>query len=202
MRKKSLLIASITVPCVKTESSNGFANLLSECASPDVRFSSSRRIPTSGASFTTSSKTTPISPPGARPIRRGSNKSPSSNASRRKNPHLKPGAIDVAGPAPPLEFSAKSRGFLRLARLHFRTPAKFFEQRIRFAFDGVGDDFTEHRRELKSMAAVAGRDGQSGTLRLGSDPKISIMGIAIETDAREYNWGIRQRRKGVGQKMA
>src|SRR5207248_7115317 len=44
--------------------------------------------------------------------------------------------------------------------------------------------------------------GQSGTLRIGSDPKISIMSIAIETDAREYNWGIRQRGKRVGQKMA
>src|SRR4029077_18834251 len=53
-----------------------------------------------------------------------------------------------------------------------------------------------------SMAAVAGRDGQSGTLRIGSDPKISIMSIAIETDAREYNWGIRQRGKRAGQKMA
>src|SRR4029077_12441278 len=52
------------------------------------------------------------------------------------------------------------------------------------------------------MAAVAGRNGQSGTLRIGSDPKISIMSIAIETDAREYNWGIRQRGKRVGQKMA
>src|SRR6476659_2568451 len=28
------------------------------------------------------------------------------------------------------------------------------------------------------------------------------MSIAIETDAREYNWGIRQRWKRVGQKMA
>src|SRR6059058_5655467 len=143
-----------------------------------------------------------MSPPGARPIRRGSNKSPSSNASRRKNPHLKPGAIDIAGPAPPLQFSAKSRGFFCLSRLHFRTPAKFSRQWIRFAFDCVGDDSTQHRRELKSMAAVAGRDGQSGTLRIGSDPKISIMSIAIETDAREYNWGIRQRGKRVGQKMA
>src|SRR5438552_5267733 len=106
------------------------------------------------------------------------------------------------GRRPPLQVSAKSRGFLCLARFHFRTPAKFFQQRIRFAFDCVGDDFTQHRRELKSMAAVAGRNGQSGTLRIASDPKNSIMGIAIETDAREYNWGIRQRRKGVGQKMA
>ena len=28
------------------------------------------------------------------------------------------------------------------------------------------------------------------------------MGIAIETDARGYDWGIRQRRKRVGQKLA
>ena len=52
------------------------------------------------------------------------------------------------------------------------------------------------------MAAVAGRDEQSGTFRIGSDPKISIMSIAIETNAREYNWGIRERGKRVGQKMA
>src|SRR5207302_11131264 len=86
--------------------------------------------------------------------------------------------------------------------VYLRTPAKFSQQRIRFGFDCVGDDLTQHGRELKSMAAVAGRDGQSGTLRIGSDPKISIMGVAIETDAREYNWGIRQRRKRVGQKFA
>src|SRR2546429_894686 len=91
--------------------------------------------------------------------------------------------------------------FFRLPRFPSGPRANFPRQWIRFAFDCVGDDSTQHRRELKSMAAVAGRDGQSGTLRIGSDPKISIMSIAIETDAREYNWGIRQRRKGVGQKM-
>src|SRR6476646_8621820 len=111
-------------------------------------------------------------------------------------------ACNPSGHRPPLQLPAKSRGFFRLVRLHFRTPAKFSQQWIRFAFDCVGDDFTQHGRELKSMAAIAGRDGQSGTLRIGSDPKISIMSIAIETDACEYNWGIRQRGKRIGQKMA
>src|SRR5438552_10318896 len=99
------------------------------------------------------------------------------------------------GRRPPLQVSAKSRGFLCLARFHFRPPPKFFQQRIRFAFDCVGDDFTQHRRELKSMAAIAGRDNQFGTLRIGSNPKIPVMGIAIQADAREYDWRMRQPRK-------
>src|ERR1700737_3192168 len=38
---------------------------------------------------------------------------------------------------------------------HFRAPAKF---RIRFAFNSIGDDFAQNRREFKSVSTIAGRD--------------------------------------------
>src|SRR5438270_1986817 len=82
---------------------------------------------------------------------------------------------------PPLQLPLKPRGFFRLACFDFRTPAKFFQEPIRFAFDCIGDEFTQHRCEFKPVPAIAGCDNQSGTLRIGSDSEIPLMRIAVQT---------------------
>jgi hypothetical protein len=41
------------------------------------------------------------------------------------------------------------------AQGYFWSPPKFFQDRIGFPLDGIGDNFPEHRRKLKSVSAIA-----------------------------------------------
>ena len=48
----------------------------------------------------------------------------------------------------------ESRRICAGSRAHFRSPSKFFQQRIVFSFHCVGNDFTQHRRKFESVSAV------------------------------------------------
>src|SRR5438876_4065218 len=83
-----------------------------------------------------------------------------------------------------------------------RSPAKFFQNRIGFLLDGIRNNFAEHRRKLESMSAITGGDHQSFTFRIGRDPKISIVGIAVHAHAGINNWSLREFGQGPRQKLA
>ena len=81
-----------------------------------------------------------------------------------------------------LQVRLEARGFFGKARTHFRSPAKFFQERIRFALHHVRGDFAKQWREFESVTTIAGCNNQSLSLRIGRDPKISVISIAVQTN--------------------
>ena len=67
------------------------------------------------------------------------------------------------------------------------------KQRIRFLLDRVRDEFSQQRREFEAMPAISRRDDKTGPFRIGRDPKIAIVSVAIKTNARVHNWRGSQR---------
>ena len=65
------------------------------------------------------------------------------------------------------------------------------------SFDGIGDESTDDRCELEAVTASAGCDNKAGSLRILTDPEISIEAVTIQTDARTDDRCIRQLGKGV-----
>src|ERR1700730_10201615 len=73
-----------------------------------------------------------------------------------------------------------------------RSPSKFFQNRIGFLLDGIGNNLAEHRCKFKSMSTITCGDHESFTLRIGRDPKISVVGIAIHAQAGINKWRLGQ----------
>ena len=81
------------------------------------------------------------------------------------------------------------------SRRDFWSPAKFFQYRIGFSLDGIGNNFAQHRGKLESMSAITCSDHETFAFRIGRDPEISIMRFAIHAHAGINNWSIDQRGK-------
>ena len=81
------------------------------------------------------------------------------------------------------------------AHRYFWSPTKFFKYRIGFYLDGIGNNFAQYWSKFKSVSAITRGDHKTFAFRIGRDPKISIVGIAIHAHARIYNWGMGERRE-------
>src|ERR1700680_3936320 len=97
---------------------------------------------------------------------------------------------EVGGRRPPLQFSPKSPGFLRPSGFYFRSPAKFLQKRIRFSFNRIRDQLAQNRSEFKSVPAISRRNDQIRPVRIGRDPEIPVIRVAIHADARVNDWRV------------